>query len=672
MKDFTSPALVLERFQELRGQVVQALQDGQSLASELPGIADAVTSDFEAANQLISNMSLSLMVVGAEGVGKSTLIRGLLGEELSPIEADQAGTVAPVYFQYGANSEPSFEIIYSSPTKSPLNCEREIFLDHIRQRTNENNHKGVAYGIVEIDKDILRNGLLLVDMPGTGGISDQVRREAQRFLESNTGAVIGIAANRSYGPLIDLAQILLAHENRVGFQAILSNRYADYFVESPATLKPLASQAVAEKIAISREEGFDRIKECLDAVSLNSSLTPEQLYVFSAELLYHRSGPIATDAHLAEIDRFLSDLAQYIRQNSLGRMVQNAARRAERALSDKLKPYVNLRHELIEQLLSGDQRPAIQFRHDANTALKDIWQAKYATEAVIDDVQEHVWTQFDSIIIEQNALISQDIEALIGKLTSDSQADIDVNLTDKVTVLRAENEVRVQRTNQRLAELLETAVAKFVAGANETIVSALGALPVRMAQISDAIRVTPEDVLQHNLMRSVDDASGRLLLKATGGAAGGAAGAGIASQGAYLALVPDPTFVTQTIGLIIGGVSLWVAVSYSLSRFFGSDKDVIIAQLRDIQRKTANAHQSREATLKPLIGDAIVQIVEMTEQKLRAQLTSIDVTLSNTNQEDLSAEKKQLEATLSEIENLSGRILSIRKTAFELSEAAGA
>ena len=121
MKDLTSPALVLKRFQDLRSQVVLALQDGQNPASELPGIAEAVASDFEAAEQLISNMSLSLMVVGAEGVGKSTLIRGLLGEELSPIEADQAGTVAPVYFQFGASKDPSFEIVYSSPMSVCIN-----------------------------------------------------------------------------------------------------------------------------------------------------------------------------------------------------------------------------------------------------------------------------------------------------------------------------------------------------------------------------------------------------------------------------------------------------------------------------------------------------------------------------------------------------------------------
>lgn len=672
MSELTSPALVLKRFQELRSQVIVALQDGKGLASGLPAISEAVATDFEAADRLISNMSLSLMVVGAEGVGKSTLIRGLLGEELSPIEADQAGTVAPVYFQFGPQQQPTFEIVYSSPAKPPFQCDKETFLDHIRQRTNENNQKGVAYGIVEIDKEILRNGLLLVDMPGTGGISDQVRREAQQFLESNTSAVIGIAANRSYGPLIDLAQVLLSKENRVGFQAILSNRFADYFVESPATLKPLESTAVADKIIGSREEGFERIQECLTAANLDSALKSDQLYVFSAELLFHREGPLATDAHLNEIDRFLADLARYIRQNSLGRMVQNAARRAERALSDKLKPYVDLRHELVEQLLAGDQRPAIQFRNDANRALKDIWQTKFATEAVVDDTQEDVWTQFDSLIVEQNAMITKDIEDLIGRITQAGQDDLSAELSNQVAILRAENEIRVQRTNQRLSQLLEETVAKFVGGANDTITSALGALPVRMAQISDAIRVTPDDVVQQNLLRSMDDANGRLFLKATGGAAGGVAGAGIASHGAYLALVPDPTLVTQTIGLIIGGVSLWVAVGYSLRRFFGSDKDMIVAQLRDIQRKTANAHQSRTQTLKPLIGDAVVQIVEMTEQRLRAQLKSIDATLSESDGADLSHEKKQLDATLAEIDNLSARILAIRKTAYDLSEASEA
>ena len=84
---------------------------------------------------------LNLVVIGAEGHGKSTLIHAILGDELSPREKNEPGTVAPVYIE-GANVAQSEFLVEVLGPDGPVavRCrDREEFFSYIRQAANPEN-----------------------------------------------------------------------------------------------------------------------------------------------------------------------------------------------------------------------------------------------------------------------------------------------------------------------------------------------------------------------------------------------------------------------------------------------------------------------------------------------------------------------------------------------------
>lgn len=131
MVEFLTPEIVLEQFGSLRSTILEVISHGERLTEELPAMREA-GKRFNKAADLVSAARLSLVVLGGEGAGKSTLIRGILGAELSPIEADEAGTVAPVFITYGKSAEPAFEVHFLGQQPAEV-CSKERYYDYVRQ-----------------------------------------------------------------------------------------------------------------------------------------------------------------------------------------------------------------------------------------------------------------------------------------------------------------------------------------------------------------------------------------------------------------------------------------------------------------------------------------------------------------------------------------------------------
>ena len=93
---------VLQKFDALRREILSVLDDGLAAAQTLGARIELVNKDFTGARNSVDASRLNLVVIGAEGHGKSTLIHAILGDELSPREKNEPGTVAPVYIE-GAN-----------------------------------------------------------------------------------------------------------------------------------------------------------------------------------------------------------------------------------------------------------------------------------------------------------------------------------------------------------------------------------------------------------------------------------------------------------------------------------------------------------------------------------------------------------------------------------------
>ena len=180
---------VLDRFNELREEVIETLSAAHKLAQTVGPLAEQVEPHIAAAHRQVRESRLNLVIVGSEGVGKSTLINAIAGTELSPQEQMYPGTVAPVFLDWSSDTEHVFTVLQRGESE-PVRCrDADEFRSYLLQKDNQDNHKQVVWGRVTVDHPILAKGLRLVDMPGVEGLSPVIAIEAQRFIQSFAHAV---------------------------------------------------------------------------------------------------------------------------------------------------------------------------------------------------------------------------------------------------------------------------------------------------------------------------------------------------------------------------------------------------------------------------------------------------------------------------------------------------
>jgi hypothetical protein len=666
MAELLTPEKVFTRFNTLRSSVVDVIREGEQLARQLPAVSEA-GKRFEAAQRIVSSSSLSLVVLGAEGSGKSTMVRGILGIELSPIEADEAGTVAPVYLTYGHSDAPTFQIEFLDGRPSEL-CSKQQYCDYIRQSTNPDNEKRVLRALVQVKNPLLAHGLVLVDMPGTGGYSETVREQAQDFIRSQTAAVIGVASVRTYAPLIDIARMLVGGDGRLTFQAVVSNRWSDTFLKDTRSMQPLTAEEVAATIEESRRKGYALIVKRMRELGLEDALTEDVLFVFSANTLYEREGPIATAPHLREIERFLDRVARYVQENGVAFAIQGAAREGEAVLGT-LKSYVNLRRDILQRILAGDRGLLRLFRENRLAAMSSLWTDKAYGEARMQYLREAAWSEFYGKLTTHRRKTVTDIQRLTAELQALPKGTASGVIRDKVARVRAENADQVSALNAELSGILCRAIEALTADANKVLARALDNLPIFEMHGAVGVQITPEDAV-HVAISEIG--SGRKLAKLAGGALG-AAGGFLAGKGAALMLVPDPSGVTQLIGLVLGGAGAWYAIDRAITRFFGSEADAAVKELNRMRDKINNENVREQQALKQHVTASVDRVGAAVHGALMRRLTEIEALIQDPGDDRsrIGEEVATLDHLHAAIEGLERRLLGVRNEARRLAQATG-
>jgi predicted GTPase len=131
------------------------------------------------AKRSLADPAVHAVVVGEFKQGKSSLVNGLVGATVCPVDDDVA-TAVPTHVRYG--NEPSAELVFDGdpPRREPL------ALDQIRRWVVENDggeaatspltgvgdESGARPAAVEVrlPRKLLASGLVLVDTPGVGGL----------------------------------------------------------------------------------------------------------------------------------------------------------------------------------------------------------------------------------------------------------------------------------------------------------------------------------------------------------------------------------------------------------------------------------------------------------------------------------------------------------------------
>jgi nucleoside-triphosphatase THEP1 len=302
-----------EFWESVAGSAKQkAIRRAQSALEQIHGeLASVATARWTAAalspallDDINAIVARTVSIAGEEGAGKSTLINGILGENVVPTDANQPGTVAPIFITAGVGT-PRHVVACVDDSEQILCKTREAFESYLLQRHNRDNRKGVVRGKIETANPRLAEGLNIVDLPGFEGLSDTIHRQVQEELASVDGAIV-VINDRAVGPALRVIERL--EQTGAQLDAVVINLRSSKLLRD-GTFDPLPDTHVAGNITELKAfvadalEGLDRKR--LDRASPKPQLFAIHLPTMLARSVSNEPGRHAS-AHGVEIDRFVT------------------------------------------------------------------------------------------------------------------------------------------------------------------------------------------------------------------------------------------------------------------------------------------------------------------------------------------------------------------------------
>jgi len=135
------------------------------------------------------NAEVIIPVLGMQGMGKSTLINGLLEENILPNDADET-TCVPVEVKYGTEERA---IVHFFDKQSTITVHtREELNEYVDNNYNNANEKHVACIELFRNNALLKNGMVIVDLPGVGSLTKENENTTKRYVENLCSAIFVI------------------------------------------------------------------------------------------------------------------------------------------------------------------------------------------------------------------------------------------------------------------------------------------------------------------------------------------------------------------------------------------------------------------------------------------------------------------------------------------------
>ena len=131
-------------------------------------------------------------ILGMQGTGKSTLINALLGEDVLPSEADET-TCVPVEIRYA--QEPSCDVYFSDRKERCGKGDKKDLQQYVDNQYNFGNEKKVDHLVLYRNCDLLKSGLVLVDLPGLGSLTEENGATTKRYMQEQSAAILMLSLN---------------------------------------------------------------------------------------------------------------------------------------------------------------------------------------------------------------------------------------------------------------------------------------------------------------------------------------------------------------------------------------------------------------------------------------------------------------------------------------------
>ena len=132
------------------------------------------------------NPEFIIPVIGMQGMGKSTLLNAIIGENILPNEADET-TCVPVEIRFGV--EVRIEVHFIEKPFELLKCQNDLKY-YVDNNYNQGNQLGVSHIVVFKKHKMMESGIVLVDLAGVGSLTKNNQETTMRYIKNLCFAIM--------------------------------------------------------------------------------------------------------------------------------------------------------------------------------------------------------------------------------------------------------------------------------------------------------------------------------------------------------------------------------------------------------------------------------------------------------------------------------------------------
>lgn len=140
----------------------------------------------------LNKKEIVVPVLGIQGAGKSSFLNSILMEDnVLPTDVDET-TCVPVEIKYGEDTDEA-EIYYLNGTKESIHV--KDLEKYVHNDYNAANSLKVSRIVLHNKSDILKENIVLVDLPGVGSLTPQNQRTTLEYIDKLAAGIFMIRTN---------------------------------------------------------------------------------------------------------------------------------------------------------------------------------------------------------------------------------------------------------------------------------------------------------------------------------------------------------------------------------------------------------------------------------------------------------------------------------------------
>ena len=363
-------------------------------------------------------------VLGTQGAGKSSFLNAVLfGDIVLPVDADET-TCIPTAVRYGANVKPSACVILADGSRKTVPCSEKGLSDYVHQEKNPGNKKGVACIEITVKNDLLKDGIVFVDLPGVGSITAANQKTTTDYLKKCTAAIFML---RTVPPITQSESVFI--------QGALPLMGRVFWVQNQWT------DESKDEVTEGKEHNFTVLKKIASACRL-----PETAIAMPDVVCVKRA-----------LDGRVKDDAKMIKASGIEAFRDQVVAFAKNWRRDVLSARTAQAVELLGTAAAAAEQKSERLSGDAEIERAKIRDAKKKAEAVLDANAKLVREARDFIADREASmrqLIATECHKAAENLRNGVRESIDGGLTGGDQLNKAFNDY-VQREHEELFHTLQ-------------------------------------------------------------------------------------------------------------------------------------------------------------------------------------------------------------------------